>query len=791
MTSFPMHEDLAALVKIAATTTPDDRDIERAFAEQAFTTFSNKAGILMTDPYWLGFEIVNKNDDNTRILGIGGARLGSESKDQLIYFPVVYNNGKLTATDLMYRVGPKKFVPATPDWAQYLVDRSTSSSGQGQDRSVTGKYPVLFMSDRFMRTPLAFGKVASTEAQERKAAMRVMVDDMLQQVKAGGVLRDFILNTAGQSAVDAIVKAAEKSEKFARAVALHLPVDTWMPPELPDKKPVKQASTDAPLLRCFVHEQADAECIRKEASNPEQVIQDLISHGYAMDANENTEPPDHATVVYAGGAPEVRSPTGPGVVDLVLAGGERVKVVLGDQLDWHQLRDSGDSYPCAPPQPLCGHSYDEARPRPMRAVRLDSTGNSDDLGNYWTGTRSVYSEPQDSGNLEEVGIPVTDVQSGELYCFVCPSQGYITEPGYITRKQDQGGVTLLSIAGSPQGRGYNQIILNPDVMEARQNNVLASGKWRAVRVPYTTASDDDTDLCVPSSTDDAGPRAPNWRLADMAPATAADIRASLMTLPQVKEATLSTNGATYGLSINGRSIINATRRSMHAKLASQLLIPHKTAAEMLDQVADSEEGEMRYLLQLPQKHASAMLQLMDQPQFDQSIDPVQQVPLVYNQMAILRTQRTPIFVPPARIGDKLDSVKGVKNAPDSSMEAQTSVPDHILLQSSPDQIAQYAEVNKLPHVFDHAIMSSMAKTYDTQSHLDNYLPKLEDGIDSIGRCIFLLAWKPEDWQKMYGLDDLQEMQDQMTAAFRGSGDLLLALLKKSRSSATQVTTAST
>ena len=41
-------------------------DVEVAFMDQAYSYIQNKAGRLLSDPHRLGFEIVYKNEANTR-----------------------------------------------------------------------------------------------------------------------------------------------------------------------------------------------------------------------------------------------------------------------------------------------------------------------------------------------------------------------------------------------------------------------------------------------------------------------------------------------------------------------------------------------------------------------------------------------------------------------------------------------------------------------------------------------------------------------------------------------------
>ena len=68
-----------------------DKDVEKAFLDQAYMFIQNKATPLMQDPYRLGFEIVFKNDANSKMVGIFAFKVGEE----LIYAPAFFVNGAI------------------------------------------------------------------------------------------------------------------------------------------------------------------------------------------------------------------------------------------------------------------------------------------------------------------------------------------------------------------------------------------------------------------------------------------------------------------------------------------------------------------------------------------------------------------------------------------------------------------------------------------------------------------------------------------------------------------------
>lgn len=120
------QEKLAA----AAATTQDDKAITEAFAQQAYTAIGNRDRDIMRDPYMLGFEIVSKNEENTRLVGCFAFRVSGE----ILLAPVFYLNGQIKGQDLLYRKGVNRFVPNTDKWVSYLLSRGEDSEGRAVDR---------------------------------------------------------------------------------------------------------------------------------------------------------------------------------------------------------------------------------------------------------------------------------------------------------------------------------------------------------------------------------------------------------------------------------------------------------------------------------------------------------------------------------------------------------------------------------------------------------------------------------------------------------------------------------
>ena len=66
-----------------------DSNFERTFADLAYARLRDKAPSLLD--YLVGFQLLDKNDDETRAIGVFGFKVGSE----WVYAPVFFIYGEL------------------------------------------------------------------------------------------------------------------------------------------------------------------------------------------------------------------------------------------------------------------------------------------------------------------------------------------------------------------------------------------------------------------------------------------------------------------------------------------------------------------------------------------------------------------------------------------------------------------------------------------------------------------------------------------------------------------------
>lgn len=156
--------------KQAAMTAVNDLDIEKAVADQASGFVENKLGPLMKGDHPLGFEIVKKNDDNTRIVGIFAFKVGR----QLLFAPVFFINGDIKGP-LLYRCDTKTFVPANKEWAEYLLGKEHDEEGKGRPRTRRFENaPLVQMRRISFLPPSMLNKQASVKEKNEPVAVKTV-----------------------------------------------------------------------------------------------------------------------------------------------------------------------------------------------------------------------------------------------------------------------------------------------------------------------------------------------------------------------------------------------------------------------------------------------------------------------------------------------------------------------------------------------------------------------------------------------------------------------------------------
>lgn len=98
--------------------------LERAFASIAHNYIREAAPDLL--PYEVGFQLIDKNEDGDRAVGVFAFVVGKE----LVYAPVFFLKGKLKGGELMYLKKPGIFLKLSNGWVDYVRNKREQLVGQ-------------------------------------------------------------------------------------------------------------------------------------------------------------------------------------------------------------------------------------------------------------------------------------------------------------------------------------------------------------------------------------------------------------------------------------------------------------------------------------------------------------------------------------------------------------------------------------------------------------------------------------------------------------------------------------
>lgn len=105
-----------------------DGSFEQSFASLAYSYLKDKSPKLLDSI--VGFQLVDRNEDSTKAVGVFGAKVG----DEWVYVPAFFLNGELKGHELLVLAKQKVFVPNKEGWVNYLQSRRPNVLGEPSGR---------------------------------------------------------------------------------------------------------------------------------------------------------------------------------------------------------------------------------------------------------------------------------------------------------------------------------------------------------------------------------------------------------------------------------------------------------------------------------------------------------------------------------------------------------------------------------------------------------------------------------------------------------------------------------
>jgi len=807
---------------------------EQAFASLSYAYLKDKSPRLLD--FVVGFQLVDRNEDNTKAMGVFGFKVG----EQWLYAPTFFLNGDLKGHELLYIKQQDAFIPMKENWVNYLISRKPHVLGEATNRDTNqlgGLPPNLnrlaqppvsskYGSDAYRpdmqgwcRDFMPFVGAAATSGPGA-AADRVFVKHANLQTKLGlevflaediGLLKaahdlylsyplikkgfdrfygpDFFRNVAGT------LRDRELSLLTKRAAA-PAPRRRHTPGSLiPDAAPAHPVKSGA--LQVFY---ADRELARRPAPARAGELDDLLTK--AAETGDTTLKVDEDNT----------SPSGITVNKAELTDAEREKllhdgVLIRDHRDPHatsmvyntqvrvELTNPGET-----------GLYDVLE-KPGTFDRMLVVVNAQtNRGGESFATVVRLSDPKNWLNTHPTNLWVQcnsspDKQKFEDWFKGLGDTSTLEKGGtYIAIGPDGGGTTPFRVRDDLDAGGY-RVEFKDYCTNSRPRglpHVAGGDRWGLHDVDYDYVSTYNAILRLNARK--------GAKLRSVGGELSVPENFKILKIEDPPKPKKTDDGTLIGACCPGEASFgdrsDAKKPVAPGNIADIQLLFHEKTASLT--VMDLGAGEV-YL-----KHpfgndrltkTAALVRLVTGHGFTEFA-----VKQMFKEAAVKKTVAyrvkyaepfqsalaggpgAPAF-PQANTGMEQIGHGAVRSI--YPQEETTEVPELSAGRTDPNvydpfsmpdqsaqQVAQEAAQSGQKEVFDTAMISGMLKAVRQDSLVDRYLGDLMKALDKIGRILFMFYWHQEEFEDRYGKQDLPELEDSLRNAFEVLGDVCLFLKEK-------------
>lgn len=772
----------------------NDVSFEQAFSNLAHSYLKDKAPTLLD--HELGFQLLDKNQDNTKAIGVFGFKVGTN----LIYAPVVFLNGSLKGHELLYLKNQDMFVPMKENWLNYIMNRKPSVVGKSVDRNSSRLGMLMPDFSRMINSPrnkMASAETPMTLQEVMEPVLPVFASCATLNVKQAMAewgeainLPDF-LKRAGLDMIERLVSICQEYPEIATAVDQFHGLDmisdaiktAAAKPRIVKSAPQiatgSIADEDHPIksgaLKVITYD-VTLQVANPPETTPEDAEKLLRDKVLIKDKRGDGEVsiPYHVRV-----EERLQNPTETGLYEVLTKAGEFEKCLVivgpygpdrksfvtvvrtGDSPDWinkpasdvwtvHQyspeefaewydsLKDAGSLTSGDTKYILLGPRGHGTLP-----FRVRSTVDlGDDTKSY-----SVFFSDYCDRSTFATGSRARDRRSFSAYDHnndCC----YGDERIHISGKEGSKIRTVRSDVYVPEGYKV--------VSASKSNDWDMSGSATPAIAPGDLL---DSHMHLMSTKHDSRSSAEKTSF-DLG--TKADARQNLMS--KLAELSLTNNGSYY--------TVNGTRRHQIDTLI-HLVVDHGLREKAARHVMGLAQHNGHYNCHI--KYAFPYGQASGSPFLTQSGPSVQTPPeppvsggsFMHSDIATRYPQNDAMQVTglePGRNDPNIYNPNPMYDRRPSDLDLQ-----HML------QAAQSGQ----KEVFDTSAISSLLKAVRDDSMVDRYLSDLTKGLDRLGRIMLFFYWHGDTFADRYGKQDMPELEDSLRNSFESLGDIIIFLKQKS------------
>lgn len=694
-----------------------DQEFEQSFFQLAYERLQEKLHNLL--PFLVGFEIVNKNADGTKALGVFGFK---SNNGQMIFVPAYFINGTVKGVDLMYSKNNEQFYPLNEDFAELFLKDDVTGIG---DTSYEHKNDISqrvspVKLDNLIRPPKTAAFVEWISEAEKAELKALMLAPKTASVKHTDLIE--FLTQSEPLVKKAFFQIMKENDKFCESVLRFYDLEKISKAlVIPQVKTAKVEPSIELLEKSHV----------KVASLDDDQKVKLLKQGYyLLDKRAEENKSKIGLFKYT---ESFSNPTESGVYTYVTAKGTlRHGLVL------------------LAPLTLVNHVSNG------KALLIDL--GSDDLTAYGVAPNAIFVKPKH--NIKDLSSvysmfddPVSAEPSfSEVYTLI--NEAFVsTQPFNVvaTYKNDE-GLRVLEIQpsffGSDKTRPNSYFVDKPNydtkvrkiiftkktgnALEYRGTTVFVPKGFKLLNISHNKCCERSEEQNHPGS------------LSDLASGLRAD---------GVFPFSINSNGSEFFANVGDskKKYPNAIKAKIGMVIDYGL--SEKAANELIDSLIPNvrKEGQIKLAYTGDQimslRDPQAFANMLGQPTYED-----------HNYME--EAPRDPSYTEdPTSIGrNTMPDIQGTNEAINTA-----------------NQMAEQGQ----KQIFDTQSIATLSKYVSPQTKTMTYMPEFISCLDKLGRMLFLTYWETEKFEEMYGRSELPDLVELLSNVFKNLGDLVIYLKRKS------------
>jgi len=738
-----------------------DNTFEKTFGDLAHAHLVDKAPGLVD--YLIGFQIIDKTDDDTRGVGVFGFRVA----DQWMYAPVFFMNGEIKGHELLYLKKQDAFVPMQENWVNYLVGRKPHILGEStprEDIKALRSPDFNIFSDSPNTTKYAsvksnhsFKAIYKRIADKYKSAMHMFLaspnDKKFEKIAERFDLRN-VVKTMGKAASVSLAKTMKSNIKFAEALLQFYNINDILNSH---EKTAAEKALDG-FFKSSEELEAGDKAVGTEGGfkvvlegdnidglNLNDTEKEILKRDgvYIVDNRKNT-----STVFQSQVNKTISGPDCPGLYMMLTRSGDLMPVYV-----FRQATESTSSDRLGPAVTVVNRNNKEFGSFLSKDILVKSDS---DPKEGWDSDFSGLTAPGSADARDTVLFVNDKMKATAPYYIEKKVTGtnnnttyWVNRASYSPEKinpqehyEDRAYTHRLEVAVPMECVRKITITDVEDGQLTRVGDTIyVPGNYKAMKVkvydPYESERRKDYGSYRPEN---------KQRLE---PCSYQDLHNNLLKQGGLSHLKVNTDGIEYFVTLDGKMSQPMSKLSAVVTLAKEYNIKADLAKHIVKSATNGgRTGQARYLIKLAQGLTPPI------PERPMTFDP---------ELGVGMTEPY----------DTDQEIPALKPYPDARQFYDT--PD--LPKEVQDQAIQAAQSGQ-KEVLDTSVLSGLVNTSGVDSVVDQYLADLMQGLDRVGRILFMFYWHNDKFKERYGKQDLPELEDSLRDVFKSLGELTLFLKQK-------------